>query len=43
MIDKELLTLFSNNEEMYSYIDLNKLSDAIIPFVEEVIVRANDN
>lgn len=43
MLDRELLVLFSNDEEMYSYIDLDKLSDAVLPFAKEIIKRANDN
>ena len=43
MLDEELLVLFSNDEEMYSYIDLDKLNDAVIPFVNELIKRAKGN
>lgn len=43
MLDEELLVLFSNDEEMYSYIDLGKLTDAVIPFVNELIKRAKGN
>lgn len=43
ILDEELLALFLNDEEMYSYIDLDKLTDAVLPFVNELIKRAKGN